>query len=289
MGKGSCALFGYIICNKQKLTEDEKERYQSIYCGLCRALKERFGQLARFSLNFDMTFLILLLSSLYEPDERNRDFRCPAHPIHKRESVTDKYTDYAADMTVALTYHKCMDDWQDEKKHLQYKYAQALSEGYQRVKTQYPRQCSAIELRLEVLNEIEKSKASQADEAINCFGRLMSEMFVVEEDFWSNSLRKFGYDLGRFIYLMDATMDYEKDLKKKNYNPLVSMEKKPDEMEDILTMIIGEATEEFEKLPLVKDVNLMRNILYGGVWQKFYAAKNTGKNTGRQGEEHING
>jgi hypothetical protein len=101
----------------------------------------------------------------------------------------------------------------------------------------------------------------------------MAELFVVEEDFWSNSLRSFGYHLGRFIYLMDATMDYEKDKKTGNYNPLRSMGRQPEEMEDLLNMTIGDATQEFEKLPLVQDAHLLRNILYGGVWQKYYARK----------------
>jgi hypothetical protein len=273
-------LFGYIICNRRKLEKEETERYQNIYCGLCKTLEKNFGQISRFSLNYDMTFLTLFLSSLYEPEEEVLEFRCPFHPLHKRKAVTNKYTDYAADMTVALSYFKCLDDWQDEHKHLQHQYAKQLEGSYAEVKKRCNRQCIAIENGLKKLGEIEKYPAALADEAANCFGRLMAELFVVEEDFWSNSLRKFGYHLGRFIYLMDATMDYEKDLKTGNYNPLRNMKKKPDDMEELLYMIIGGATEEFEKLPLVQDVHLLKNILYGGVWQKYYAAK------GRKEQSH---
>jgi uncharacterized protein YukE len=195
-------LFGYIVCSKQHLSEAEKERYQSIYCGLCKTLEKKFGQLSRMSLNYDMTFLILFLSSLYEPVEVVQDFRCAFHPLHKRKFITNKYTDYSADMTVALTYYKCLDDWEDEHKHLQHQYARKLAGSYQEVKKRWTRQCEAIEKGIAELNEIEKNSSSLADEAINCFGRLMAELFVVEEDFWSNSLRNMGYDLGRFIYLM---------------------------------------------------------------------------------------
>ena len=100
---------------------------------------------------------------------------------------------------------------------------------------------------------------------------MLSELFVYEEDFWSNSLRAFGYELGRFIYLMDAAMDYKKDMKTGNYNPLFEMKKKPEEMEPILGLPLGNAMEVFEKLPLVQDEHLLRNILYGGVWQQYYA------------------
>jgi hypothetical protein len=141
------------------------------------------------------------------------------------------------------------------------------------VKERCPRQCAAIENGITELSKIEKTPDAKPDDAVNCFGRLMAELFVYEEDFWSKNLRSFGYDLGRFIYLMDATMDYEKDKKTGNYNPLNSMDKKPIEMEVSLSMIIADAAKEFEKLPLVQDSHLLRNILYGGVWQQYYARK----------------
>jgi hypothetical protein len=218
-----------------------------------------------------MTFLILFFSSLYEPEEEKQEFRCAFHPFHKRTAIISKYTDYAADMTVALAYYKCLDDWQDEKKQLQHKYGEKLYDSYQQVKIRCPRQCEAIESGIADLNQMEKSEGTLPDEAINRFGRVMSELFVTEEDFWSEHLRSFGYDLGRFIYLMDAAMDYEKDQKTGNYNPLNAMDKKPADMEELLRMYIGNAMREFEKLPLIQDVHLMKNILYGGVWQRYYA------------------
>lgn len=264
-------MFGYVVCNKKKLSEEEAARYQNVYCGLCKELEKRFGQLSRMSLNYDMTFLILFLSSLYEPEEEETEFRCKVHPLNKKRSEVNKYTEYAADMTVALSYYKCLDDWQDEHKRLQKQYAEKMRENYRQIKERLPRQCEAIEKEIKKLSEIEKSPSALPDEAINCSGRMMAELFVYKEDFWSNSLRSFGYDLGRFIYLMDASMDYKKDLKSKNYNPLVPMGKKPEEMEGILQMIIGSAAREFEKLPIVQDAGILRNILYGGVWQQYYA------------------
>lgn len=267
-------MFGYIVCNKEQLAKEETERYQSMYCGLCKTLEKNFGQISRISLNYDMTFLIIFLSSLYEPPETENDFRCSFHPLHRKKAITNKYTEYAADMTIALSYYKCQDDWQDEHKHLEHCYAGKLSDSYGKVKRRWPRQCKAIENEIETLNKIEKLRTALPDDAVNCFGRLMAEVFVSEEDFWSNSLRSFGYNLGRFIYLMDAVMDYKKDLKTQNYNPLISMGKKPDEMETILLATIGAATAEFEKLPMMQDSHLLRNILYGGVWQQYYTGKN---------------
>ena len=77
-------MFGYIGCIKENLDEDQQKQYQSIYCGLCRSLKERYGQMERMCLSYDMAFLILLLSSLYEPEERSGRFRCSVHPLGGR-------------------------------------------------------------------------------------------------------------------------------------------------------------------------------------------------------------
>ena len=109
-------MFGYIQANEEDLTEDEKTRYHAAYCGLCRTLGQRHGQLSRLSLTYDLTFLTLLLTSLYEPDEKNAGKRCLVHPCRTRPYMVDRYTEYAADMTAALAYFKCMDDWKDEKK-----------------------------------------------------------------------------------------------------------------------------------------------------------------------------
>ncbi len=275
-------MFGYMKCNRAKLSREELARYQSVYCGLCRNLKTRYGEIERLSLTYDMTFAILFLSSLYEPEEKETWFRCSLHPLHMRLSVENKFTRYAADMTVALAYYKALDDWKDEKKPVKRWYAGALRRAYQRVERAYPRQCKAISGSIQELHIIEKAPGANPDQAINCSGRMLSELFVREEDFWSNSLRTFGYELGRFIYLMDAALDYRKDMRSGNYNPLLKMGKKPEEMESSLSLPMGNAMEVFEKLPLVQDARLLRNILYGGVWQQYYAKlRGNGKEKGR--------
>lgn len=264
-------MFGYVVCNKKSLSKEEQQRYQHVYCGLCKALGKNFGPLEKMSLSFDMTFLALFLSALYEPEEEIGDLRCAMHPIQKRQAVSNKYIDYAADMSVALTYYKCLDDWDDEKNAASRAYGAMLREKFKRVENQYPRQCRVIAESIRKLQEVEKNPDAGVDEAVKWSGKMLSEVFVYQEDFWSDSLRRFGYNLGRFIYLMDATDDYKKDMKKHSYNPLRVMGKLPEEMEPILMTEIGHAAQEFERLPIVQDEGIIKNILYGGVWQKYYA------------------
>lgn len=107
-------MFGYLTARTDLLDEDRIARYKACYCGLCRSLRSRHGLSASLTLNFDMTFLVLLLSSLYEPEERRGCETCAAHPIRPRAWFADEFTDYAADMNVALGYLKCLDNWHDD-------------------------------------------------------------------------------------------------------------------------------------------------------------------------------
>ncbi len=269
-------MYGYISCSRDSLNAEEQERYQEIYCGLCRKLGREYGQLGRLSLSYDMTFLILFLSSLYEPEEKREPFRCGLHPRREKMAAENKFTGYAADMTIVLAYYKCLDDWKDENKRLKKMYASGIKGAFQRVREKYPRQCRVITEGIQRLDEIERTSVRNPDAAVNCSGRMLSELFVTEEDFWSGSLRDFGFELGKFIYLMDAAMDYDSDRKKHSYNPLICAGMRPEDMKELLAMSMGNVTQIFEQLPLVQDVHLLRNILYGGVWQQ-YSAKYFGK------------
>lgn len=263
-------MFGYVIANADALSEEEKQRYRQIYCGLCHRLGAVHGQFARLSLTYDMTFLILLLSSFYEPEEILEKRQCIVHPIQGSGCVTNSITDYAADMSIVLTYYKCEDDWQDDKDLSKHLYGSILKKHVESACLRWPRQAQAIRQGIEELAQIEKQKGSM-EESSRCFGSLMAELFAYESDIWSPSFHRFGDYLGRFIYLMDAAMDYDADKKKGSFNPFVSGEKKEEEIKDILVMLIGKATAVFEQMPFVKDDHLIRNILYSGVWQKYNA------------------
>ncbi len=264
-------MFGYVVANLEDATAQEKERYRAVYCGLCRTLGHRCGQHCRLSLTYDMAFLVLLFGSLYEPEETRSQARCIAHPLSTHAFAQNRFTDYAADVTVALAYHKCRDDWNDEHKATARVGQAALAGAYRRVRGRLPRQCTAIERELAAIDALEQAADPSPDAAARRFGDLMGELFVVDQDPWAETLRNMGYHLGRFIYLMDAVCDLESDRKKGTYNPLATLDLAPAESEMALSVIMGQATEAFEKLPLEQDLHLLRNVLYAGVWQKYNA------------------
>lgn len=274
-------MFGFVTIDPQKLTEEQVQRYKTVYCGLCRSLRDRHGSMARMTLTYDMTFLVLFLSSLYEPYELGGEETCPAHPMKRRAFKQSEISDYAADMNIALAYHNCIDDWKDDLDLAALAGSGLMKASYERVCSQYPRQCSAIENCLAELSEIERRWDIEPDAAAGSFGRLMAELFVMREDFWSDKLRSFGMALGQFVYVMDACIDLKSDKRYYKYNPFINLYGRLDEEErfrDILQMLLADCVREFEALPLLQDADIIRNVLCFGVWSKFnkhYGIKET--------------
>jgi hypothetical protein len=218
-----------------------------------------------------MAFLALLLMSLYEPEEEGGPSACILHPIKKRPWVDNAYIRYAADMNVALAYYNCLDDWKDDGKLSARFMAGALEKNYPQIAARYSRQCKAIEDCITELSRLEKENCPNPDQVAGCFGMLMSELLVYEEDLWAPALREMGMALGRFIYLADATVDYRKDAKRKKYNPYLAMETGEDwpRWEEYLVLAMSRCTDYYERLPLVQDKAILDNILYSGVWTNF--------------------
>ena len=265
-------MFGYVKPFVPDLRVCEHELYKALYCGLCRSLKGRHGQLSRLTLNYDVTFLILLLSSLYEPEEERGEDTCPRHPKKAQSWACSPMSDYAADMNLALAYLKCMDDWQDDGNPGALFEAKCLKASYDKVEKSYPRQCRAIAQAMDRLHDIEKRKLEDPDAAASCFGDMMGEIFVYREDRWADSLRFMARALGRFIYLLDACMDLDADTLRNRYNPLrryYGLEDNEQRFRDILKMQLGECVFYFDKLPLIQDLGLMKNILCAGLWSAF--------------------
>ena len=264
-------MFGFVTASVGELTEVQKERYGGVYCGICREIKERGNQTARLGLSYDMAFLALLLMSLYEPEEESCPLRCAAHPLRRRNWIDNPYVRYAADMNIALSYYKLMDDWEDDKKVSARLLAQSFKSVLPRLEAEYLRQCNAISGCIRNLRALEQANCPNPDEPAACFGHLMAELLVYQEDLWADTLRALGFHLGRFIYMADAAVDYRADKQKHKYNPFLAMGTGEDwaRWEEYLVLAISRCTEAFEKLPLVQDKALLDNILYSGVWCNF--------------------
>lgn len=265
-------MFGYVNIYKPELKMKDFYKYKAYYCGLCKTLKDKYGSFGQMTLTYDMTFLIILLTSLYESNTEHEIHRCIVHPVKKHDTLCNEITDYAADMNIVLSYYHLLDNWQDDRSIAGFTGTKLLNKKFKMICNKYPRQCQAISNSLNLLKECEQNNDQNIDLVSRCFGELMSELFIYKQDMWEPTLKKFGFFLGKYIYIIDAYEDLEEDIKKGRYNPLKSAFQKDTyetECKNILNIMIAECTGEFEKLPCLLDGDILRNILYEGVWTKF--------------------
>lgn len=269
-------MFGYVMINKGDLKVREFQTYQAFYCGLCRKLKERYGFGGQMTLNYDLTFVVILLTGLYEPRMRRGTIHCVVHPVKRQPILVDCFSDYAADMSILLTYYKCMDDWADDRKMEKLAFAKLLKRKLCGLEASYSKKAERVKNLLEKLTEEEKRNCEDLDRMAGIFGEIMGEILAWREDEWERNLKRLGFFLGKFIYLCDAYEDLSQDLEKGRYNPFRSLSSREDFEEisgQVLTMMAAECSREFEKLPIIEYTPILRNILYSGIWGRYEKAQ----------------
>ena len=265
-------MFGYVVCNDKELKGRELDLYRSYYCGFCSVLKTKYGSLGQLTLSYDTTFLILLLTGLYEPQETDSETTCIAHPFEKHPTRVNSFSEYAADMNIILSYYSLLDDWSDEKKLKGLVLSRLLAGKEKKACLTYADKEAVIRDRLIRLHECEKKKDQDIDRVSGLFGDIMAEILACREDEWEEVLRRMGFFLGKFVYIMDAYDDLEKDRKNGSYNPLLKAAERPDYedyVRQILTMMMAECCKTFETLPILQNADILRNILYSGVWSRY--------------------
>lgn len=269
-------MFGYVTVNQDELKIREYRRYRSFYCGLCYSLGQRYGLKGRVILPYDMVFVDMLLNALYEKELQEEKRLCIVHPTKKQDVLFNEITDYAADMGLMLAYYKLLDDALDDKKPLHLNRAAFFKKNVSRIRSRWPRQAEAAAAYIEKLGEAERMRTNDLDAVAGLTGTALGEIFVMEEDLWSDMLRRMGFFLGKFVYLMDAYEDLDKDREKKLYNPwefFISRKDFEAFAENTLVLMMTDCAKEFEKLPIVQDAEILRNIVYSGVWMRYRAMK----------------
>jgi hypothetical protein len=269
-------MFGYVQANRKDLSEEQKKCYKGFYCGLCRTLKARYGAAGMLSLSYDMTFLAMLLADLYDEETKSEFTRCMIHPMSRHEAIITKADEYAADMELILTYYSLLDHASDHDANRHELYRRKL-EGYlPAFEKKYPRQIMAIKEGLAELEREERKKTMDSEKLSLIFGSLLGEVFVREEDNWKEHLFAIGSGLGRFVYLADAYTDLQSDTKKGKFNPFAECSKAPDfddKVKDMLSWAASDAAKAFEYLPLDEYQEVLRNILYSGIWTQIQTRK----------------
>ena len=169
-------MFGYVTANKPELKIREFARYKGYYCGLCHTLLENHGRRGQMTLTYDMTFLVILLTGLYEPDTKTEMVRCIAHPMQKHAAKTNEFTEYAAAINMLLSYYKCEDDWADEHRKKAFVAAKLLHSKIKKIEKLYPVKCKVISENLAQISKYEAENEQNLDLMSGLFGNIMAEI-----------------------------------------------------------------------------------------------------------------
>lgn len=265
-------MFGYIKTNKMELKYREIIAYKGYYCGICMTLKREYGNLSRLSLNYDTTFLQILLTSLYEPQDYGEKLRCISHPHKKEVVITNEISKYCSAMNIILTYYKLKDDVEDDNSLKAKSLLTLIKPAFEKARLEYEEKTKVIGDLLKQLWDLEKEKCDDVEALAEIFGDIMGEVFSYKEDVFRKNLYQTGFYLGKYIYILDAFDDLEEDIKNEKYNPFKNQNLDKEYIKNQLFFLLSCVNEELDRLPLIRNKGIIDNILFSGIVQRLNKA-----------------
>lgn len=281
-------MFGYVFPYKMELKIKDFEKFKAYYCGLCISIKENYGNLSRFTLNYDMTFLAILLDALEDKEIEYKDYKCFIHPFTKKVIVINSDAlNYAAFCNFCLSYYKLIDDVNDENSMKSKLLSKVLHKFFYKIPSKYSIINIKIKNKLDDLYSSETNSTGKSlDELSHNFADITGIILTSYFDNYNENLYWLGYNLGKWIYIIDAYDDLKKDMENNKFNALVSFYNINNEPYDIFKKSINEridfilsacgrqCAEQLAKMPLKKNEELLYNILNLGLIEKMDKVKN---------------
>lgn len=271
-------MFGYIKPHDPYLYKKDDVLYKSLYCGICKSIGATCGQIARFSLTYDIAFLSAFAHNLTGLDVTIEERRCVAHPIIKRPIAKRDYlSDELASVNVILARHKIVDDQIDGKKG--YLKDLVFKRAYKRAKRKFPKIDEIVYDRYKELRALETNDNGLIDAVSEVFGLMLADIAdEVFKEFKTENTRNLFFYLGKWIYIVDAIDDYDKDRKRKEYNPFIIrygeetgkllIENHGGDLDFAFADIFNGLRENFYKIKFKFNRDLLENVIVKGVPMK---------------------
>lgn len=271
-------MFGFVRAYKPQLRFCEYDVYKAVYCTLCRRQGELYGPLARMALSYDVQFLALFCIALSERFTGLETKKCKANPLKKCmycKAEQNALFDYPSAVAMLLTYYKFLDNAADEKgfRRLFYRAALALvTKKYKKAAKRYPEAEKICQDYYQAQCALEQQTAPSLDAAAEPTAKALSALFSACDPAQSEALAAFGYNLGKWIYLLDAGADLKKDLKSGGFNPLRAYADRMPAAE-IYEKVLGPnlnicaavCAEQLEALRLYRFRPIIENVVYLGL------------------------
>lgn len=294
-------MFGYIRPERVELKRREDELYRSVYCGLCRYLGKDYGVLSRLTLSYDCTVLAMLCMALNQSCPSVHEKRCVVNPLKKCKFCTAEGDSFhlAGAVSVIMTYYKLTDTIEDSgffkgtaARILRFLFRR----NYRKAAKAYPEIDEDCRNMMQCQQKAEQSD-SGIDRAADPTAVMLSDLCqrLSEQEETRKILGMFGYHLGRWIYIMDAADDLERDLKSGNYNPFRQHLRETDEAtmlycNDVLNMTVSQLILAYDLLELTAYKEILDNIIYHGLsfQQKYHLfAKKKDKKCRRKDKDYY--
>lgn len=275
-------MFGYVTPCKMELKIKDYQMFKSYYCGLCLSIKNNYGNIPRLVLNYDMTFLAILLDSLNNSKVTFKKGGCITHPLKKRVFIINNdYLDYAAFCNVALAYYKLVDNVNDDNSVKSRFFSIILKKYFNKIPENLKTHVEYIKSKLEELSSLEDNcKSSNIDELCHPFADLTGFIISSYNTEKNHTLYWLGYNLGKWIYICDAYDDLQKDMKDNKFNAINSIfntnnlcydkfnENIKNRIDFLLTTCAQQCLNYLSQLQLKKNKAILYNILQYGLMQK---------------------
>ncbi len=215
-------MFGYVKTDFPNMYMKDVVLYKAMYCGLCKGIGKCCGNKGRLVLNYDLTFLSLFAHNLLNLDVKIEKQTCIIHHIRKRPvAVPDALTERIGALNVILAYYKLNDDVIDNKKG--YIKREFFKSSYKKAVKKEPKFDAIVKARYNELRKYEKDNCDSIDMVADPFGLMMQDiMMELMGEGCTDNVKSIAYELGKWIYLIDALDDFDKDKKKKNFNVFVN-------------------------------------------------------------------
>ncbi len=211
-------MFGYVKTDIPNMYVKDTVLYKAIYCGLCKSIGSCSGLRCRFTLSYDLAFLSVLLHNVCNLDVEMSKQHCIVHPFKKRPmtDVTPLSKRIGA-FNVILAHYKLCDDVIDNGKgRIKRSF---IKSGYKKVKKLEPKLDKIVAGNYEELRRYEQNNCDSIDMICDPFGNIIKDAVIeLTGEHFTEELGQLSYHIGKWIYLIDAIDDFEKDVKKKNYN-----------------------------------------------------------------------
>ena len=275
-------MFGYLQIHKDELKVKEYEAYKSVYCGLCKQLGRDYGFLTRLILSYDCTFYAILLMSLKRSCTGFSDGRCKFNPLKKCKFVDCKDNAYskASALSVISAYYKVVDDIDDSGffKRIALKIAKPFfGRRQKKAARRFPELKNIVSEMMKNQKAVENDELVTIDKAANPTAKMISDLAALEggNDLQKRVLSEFGYQIGRWVYLIDAADDYEKDKKSGNFNPFIKADiNDKDYINSVLSQSLARAYDAYNLLDIIDFKPIIDNMMLYGFPNKQNAVLN---------------